>query len=81
MGSRDEAGEKMVKSSSENMQDRFHWYLSNAEVQGNFGRLPIWQKSKVFIVPSSDFHIQYYEFVVNNFASSDLFLFNELCRS
>ncbi|KAL5155018.1 Autophagy-related protein 18g [Glycine soja] len=47
VGSRDETGEKMVKSSSENMQDRFHWYLSNAEVQGNFGRLPIWQKSKI----------------------------------
>ena len=82
LGTRDRAGEKMVRSSNENMHDRFHWYLSNAEVQRNFGRLPIWQKSKVlFIVPSSDFHIQGYEFVVNNFASSDLLLFNELCGS
>jgi len=58
LGISDGAGEKMVKSSSENMQERFHWYLSNAEVQGNFGRLPIWQKSKVFLVPSFDFRIQ-----------------------
>lgn len=27
--------------------DRPHWYLSNAEVQINSGRIPIWQKSKV----------------------------------
>ncbi|KAK7378306.1 hypothetical protein VNO80_03745 [Phaseolus coccineus] len=47
LGISDGAGEEMVKSSSENMQERFHWYLSNAEVQGNFGRLPIWQKSKI----------------------------------
>ncbi|KAK7285423.1 hypothetical protein RJT34_20193 [Clitoria ternatea] len=39
--------EKMVKSSTGNLQERFHLYLSNAEVQVNFGRLPIWQKSKV----------------------------------
>ncbi|KAG4393713.1 hypothetical protein GLYMA_03G148700v4 [Glycine max] len=47
LGTRDRAGEKMVRSSNENMHDRFHWYLSNAEVQRNFGRLPIWQKSKI----------------------------------
>ena len=44
----EDVGEKMVKSSSGNPEERFHWYLSNAEVQVNFGRLPIWQKSKVF---------------------------------
>lgn len=27
--------------------ERPHWYLSNAEVQINSGRIPIWQKSKV----------------------------------
>ncbi|WVZ07449.1 hypothetical protein V8G54_020795 [Vigna mungo] len=47
LGISDGAEEKMIKSSSENMQERFHRYLSNAEVQGNFGRLPIWQKSKI----------------------------------
>ncbi|KAL2320903.1 hypothetical protein Fmac_029872 [Flemingia macrophylla] len=47
MGICDGPGEKTVKSSTGNMQERFHWYLSNAEVQVNFGRLPIWQKSKI----------------------------------
>ncbi|KAJ3676337.1 hypothetical protein LUZ60_003749 [Juncus effusus] len=28
-------------------QERPHWYLSNAEVQINSGRIPIWQKSKI----------------------------------
>lgn len=37
---------KLAKTDS---LDRSHWYLSNAEVQINSGRLPIWQKSKVFI--------------------------------
>ncbi|CAL9191272.1 unnamed protein product, partial [Musa hybrid cultivar] len=27
--------------------ERFHWYLSNAEVQINSGKIPIWQKSKI----------------------------------
>ncbi|CAJ1906934.1 unnamed protein product [Sphenostylis stenocarpa] len=47
LGTSDGAGEKMVKSCSETTQERFHCYLSNAEVQGNFGRLPIWQRSKI----------------------------------
>ncbi|XP_078179016.1 autophagy 18h-like protein isoform X2 [Carex rostrata] len=35
--------------------DRPHWYLSNAEVQINSGRIPIWQKSKIcFYVISQD---------------------------
>ncbi|KAJ1433021.1 Breast carcinoma amplified sequence 3 [Sesbania bispinosa] len=38
---------EMVKSSSGDPQERFQRYLSNAEVQVNFGRLPIWQKSKI----------------------------------
>ncbi|XP_020211839.1 autophagy-related protein 18g [Cajanus cajan] len=47
LGIHDGPGEKIVKSSSGNMHERFRWYLSNAEVQVNFGRLPIWQKSKI----------------------------------
>lgn len=27
--------------------ERSHWYLANAEVQMNCGRIPIWQKSKI----------------------------------
>lgn len=50
--------EKTVKPSSGNPQDRSNSYLSNAEVQVNFRRLPIWQKSKVFIVFCFYFHIQ-----------------------
>ena len=52
----DGVAEKTVKPYTGKSQDRFHWYLSNAEVQMNFGRLPIWQKSKVFVV-LFDFHI------------------------
>lgn len=37
---------KLAKTDS---LDKSHWYLSNAEVQIHSGRLPIWQKSKVFI--------------------------------
>ncbi|XP_028762249.1 autophagy-related protein 18g isoform X2 [Neltuma alba] len=43
----DGAGEKVVKCSTGKAQERSQWYLSNAEVQVNFGRLPIWQKSKI----------------------------------
>jgi hypothetical protein len=35
---------------SEKSHERSHWYISNAEVQISSGRLPIWQKSKVFLV-------------------------------
>lgn len=28
--------------------ERLHWYLSNAEVQIRSGRIPIWQKSKIY---------------------------------
>lgn len=31
------------------LQERSHLYLSNAEVQMNYGRVPIWQRSKVTI--------------------------------
>lgn len=51
----DGVGEKKVLNcSAGKAQERCHWYLSNAEVQVNFGRLPIWQKSKVSILPSFD---------------------------
>ncbi|XP_042061980.1 autophagy-related protein 18g-like [Salvia splendens] len=38
---------KLAKSDSLKSLDRSHWYLSNAEVQINSGRIPIWQKSKM----------------------------------
>ncbi|XP_047941744.1 autophagy-related protein 18g-like isoform X3 [Salvia hispanica] len=38
---------KLAKSDSLKSPDRSHWYLSNAEVQINSGRLPLWQKSKM----------------------------------
>lgn len=38
---------KLAKTDSLKSLDRSHWYLSNAEVQINSGRLPIWQKSKM----------------------------------
>ncbi|KAA8543189.1 hypothetical protein F0562_021316 [Nyssa sinensis] len=40
-------GKKSVKGDAEKPHDRSHWYLSNAEVQINYGKLPIWQKSKI----------------------------------
>lgn len=47
----DEIGGKDVKCYAGKAQERYQWYLSNAEVQVNFGRLPIWQqKSKVSIM-------------------------------
>lgn len=45
----DSVGENIVKPSAGKPQEKFHWYLSNAELQVNFGRMPIWQNSKVFI--------------------------------
>ncbi|KAL8530760.1 hypothetical protein ACS0TY_007704 [Phlomoides rotata] len=42
------AGEKkLVKTDSLKSPERSHWYLSNAEVQINSRRLPIWQQSKM----------------------------------
>ncbi|CAA0828144.1 Autophagy-related protein 18g [Striga hermonthica] len=38
---------KLVKNNSLKCADKSHWYLSNAEVQINSCRLPIWQKSKM----------------------------------
>ncbi|KAI3473688.1 hypothetical protein Pfo_030925 [Paulownia fortunei] len=38
---------KLVKSNPLEYPERSHWYLSNAEVQINSYRLPIWQMSKV----------------------------------
>ncbi|MCD9639045.1 hypothetical protein HAX54_023325 [Datura stramonium] len=40
----DDTGEK----DSAKLCDRSHWYLSNAEVQLKSGRIPIWQKSKIY---------------------------------
>ena len=42
---------QLLKSDSVKPHERSHWYLSNAEVQINSGRLPIWQKSKVQFFP------------------------------
>lgn len=41
---------KLVKTDSQKSPEGLHWYLSNAEVQINSCRLPIWQKSKVFLL-------------------------------
>ncbi|XVF21850.1 hypothetical protein REPUB_Repub12eG0124900 [Reevesia pubescens] len=41
------SGEKTSKPSPTKPHESFHWYPSNAEVQVNSWRLPIWQKSKV----------------------------------
>ncbi|KAL7151322.1 hypothetical protein ABFS83_04G022900 [Erythranthe nasuta] len=38
---------KLVKTDSFKSPERVHWYLSNAEVQINSCRLPIWHKSKM----------------------------------
>ncbi|KAI3506713.1 hypothetical protein L1887_21276 [Cichorium endivia] len=40
-------GETLVKNDSVKRNDRAHLFLSNAEVQINSGRLPIWQNTKV----------------------------------
>ncbi|XP_039036763.1 autophagy-related protein 18g-like isoform X1 [Hibiscus syriacus] len=40
-------GEKNTKPFPTKPHDSFHWYLSNAEVQVNSWRLPIWQKTKI----------------------------------
>ncbi|KAA8550920.1 hypothetical protein F0562_002604 [Nyssa sinensis] len=40
-------GKKLVKSDIVKSHERSHLYISNAEVQINSGRLPIWQKSKI----------------------------------
>ncbi|XP_076890513.1 autophagy-related protein 18g-like [Bidens hawaiensis] len=39
-------GQKLVKNDSLKQNDRAHWFLSNAEVQINSGRLPLWQNTK-----------------------------------
>lgn len=41
---------KLDKSDLLESPDRSHWYLSNAEVQINSRRLPIWQMNKVFLL-------------------------------
>ncbi|CAI8603846.1 unnamed protein product [Vicia faba] len=43
----DGVGQKTVKPSTGKPHERSHWYISNAEVQVNFGRIPIWQNSKI----------------------------------
>ncbi|KAI3760072.1 hypothetical protein L1987_50462 [Smallanthus sonchifolius] len=40
-------GQKLVKNDSVKQNDRAHWFLSNAEVQINSGRLPLWQNTKI----------------------------------
>ncbi|XVF72503.1 hypothetical protein PTKIN_Ptkin12aG0126200 [Pterospermum kingtungense] len=41
------SGEKTSTLFPTKPHESFHWYLSNAEVQVNSWRLPIWQKSKI----------------------------------
>lgn len=41
-------GKTVKKSNSVKINERSHWYLSNAEVQISSRRIPIWQKSKIF---------------------------------
>ncbi|XVF32660.1 hypothetical protein REPUB_Repub17cG0101500 [Reevesia pubescens] len=41
------SGEKTSKPFPRKPHESFRWYLSNAEVQVNSWRLPIWQKSKI----------------------------------
>ncbi|XP_022727651.1 autophagy-related protein 18g-like isoform X2 [Durio zibethinus] len=41
------SGEKTSKPFPKKPHESFHWYLSNAEVQVNSWKLPIWQKSKI----------------------------------
>ncbi|XWS46754.1 hypothetical protein CRYUN_Cryun14cG0095200 [Craigia yunnanensis] len=41
------SGEKTSKPFPTKPHESFHWYLSNAEVQVNSWKLPIWQKSKI----------------------------------
>ncbi|KAL4558811.1 hypothetical protein LXL04_037013 [Taraxacum kok-saghyz] len=40
-------GQNLGKSDGVKRNDRAHWFLSNAEVQINSGRLPVWQNTKV----------------------------------
>ncbi|MED6210258.1 hypothetical protein PIB30_062515 [Stylosanthes scabra] len=42
-----DVGEKTVKPYTSKPEDKFHWYLSHAEVQMNFRSMPVWQKSKI----------------------------------
>lgn len=43
----DGVGEKAAKPSTRKPHEMSHWYISNAEVQLNFGRIPIWENSKI----------------------------------
>ncbi|KAK2403699.1 autophagy-related protein 18h [Trifolium repens] len=43
----DGVGEQTVKPATGKPHERSHWYISNAEVQVNFGRIPIWENSKI----------------------------------
>ncbi|KAL2510619.1 Autophagy-related protein 18g [Abeliophyllum distichum] len=38
---------KLVKSDLLSSPERSHWYLSNAEVQINSSRIPVWQKTEI----------------------------------
>lgn len=42
-----------IEKDSAKLCDRSHWYLSNAEVQLKSGRIPIWQKSKIYFCTMS----------------------------
>ncbi|CAN4111207.1 unnamed protein product [Withania somnifera] len=46
-------GNDTVEKDSAKLCDRSHWYLSNAEVQLKSGRIPIWQKSKIYFCTMS----------------------------
>ncbi|KAL3537985.1 hypothetical protein ACH5RR_001351 [Cinchona calisaya] len=46
--------------------ERSHWYLSNAEVQLKSGRIPIWQKSKIYFCTMSNCGYKELNFVDEN---------------
>ncbi|CAJ2629216.1 unnamed protein product [Trifolium pratense] len=43
----DGVAEQTVKPATGKPHERSHWYISNAEVQVKFGRIPIWENSKI----------------------------------
>ncbi|CAI9102358.1 OLC1v1000618C1 [Oldenlandia corymbosa var. corymbosa] len=57
----------VVEKDGVKSHERSHWYLSNAEVQLRSGRIPIWQKSKIYFYAMS--HHGYGE---QNFVDEDI---------
>ncbi|XP_076901145.1 autophagy-related protein 18g-like [Bidens hawaiensis] len=66
-------GQKLVKNDSVKQNDRAHWFLSNAEVQINSGRLPLWQNTKVhfYVMKSAN---------VEGFANGEALIENIPCH-